>query len=166
MDNAVHFTATANSIAFVQRAVPAGTAAVTCRVRPETDQGATWGPGLALVWPDGRGLRVNLRAGGQFGVYGYQHEILGGVRFPGETYLLAIELDAQRIRLQASLDGHVWQVLADVPRSAFPGPPSLLRLGKMGVGRHDTDFHIPGPLGNCAISDLQVFAVPRGDAAP
>ncbi len=161
--NAVHFTAAANSIAFIERAVPAGTTAVACRVRAETDQGATWGPGLALIWPDGRGLRINLRAGGQFGVYGYQHEILGGIRFPGETYLLAIDLDTQCIRLQASLDGQVWQILAEVPRTAFPGSPTLLRLGKMGAPRHNADFHIPGPTGTCSITDLRVLGTSDGD---
>ncbi len=157
-DNAVHFTAAANSIAFIERAVPSGTALAACRVRSEMDKGATWGPGLALVWPDGRGLRVNLRAEGRFGVYGHGREILGGIRFPDEEYILTIEIGPGKdIRVRASLDGRVWQTLATVPRNAFPGSPALVRLGKMGIPKHEVDFHVPGPVGRCSIRDLRVL---------
>jgi len=157
-EQALHIEANANSAAFVERSLPPGTALVVCRVRPETDRGATWGPGLALVWPDGRGLRVNLRTEGRFGVYGYGREILGGIRFPDEEYILIIKADPGKdIRVQASLDGRVWQTIATVPRKAFPGIPSLVRLGKMGIPKHEVDFRLPGPIGQCSVRDLQVL---------
>ncbi|NCQ27471.1 MAG: hypothetical protein GW802_08570 [Armatimonadetes bacterium] len=155
---ALHFAVAANSVAFAQRPVPEGTAGVVCTVDQGSDQGATWGPGLALVWPDGRALRVNLRAEGRFGVYGYQREILGGLRYPGDAYELAVILDAETIRALAGQGARLWQTLAEIPRTAFPGAPVAVRLGKMGMPAHEQDFETPGPGGACSIRAFRVYA--------
>ncbi len=57
-------TAPANCAAFLERPLPDGAQQVICRIDRGTDQGQSWGPGLALVWPDGKALVVNLRKEG------------------------------------------------------------------------------------------------------
>jgi hypothetical protein len=153
--------AAANHVAFVSRSLPAGAVAVRCEVDPSTDRGATWGPGLALRWPDGRALRVNLRAEGRFGVYGHGGEVLGGQWLPGERYHFGILLTTERIEVLASCDGASWETLSSVPRSAFPGEPAAVLVGKMGIPSVDTDFTDPGPAGRCRILGLQVFSPER-----
>ena len=155
---AVRITAAANSVAFAERPLPPDVGLVSCRIDPQTDHGATWGPGIALVWADGRSLRVNLRAESRFGVYGYKGETLGGRRFAGESYTLLLQVGDEHIAAKASSDGHLWQTLANVPRDAFPGSPSAVRVGKMGIPSHTTDYHIPGPDGTCEIRHAQAFS--------
>lgn len=150
--------APANHVAYARRPLPPGAVAVRCLVDPGTDRGATWGPGLALQWPDGRALRINLRAEGRFGVYGHGAEVLEGQWFPGERCHLAIVLTGERVDLLAAADGTPWETLCSVPRSAFPGAPEAVLVGKMGVPGVDTDFTDPGPAGRCRILEVGVFA--------
>lgn len=56
--------APANCAAFLERSLPVDATRVTCRVEVANDQAQSWGPGLALVWPDGKALLVNIRKEG------------------------------------------------------------------------------------------------------
>lgn len=153
---ALRVHAAANSIAFVERPLPSPTGAVVCTVNQESDGGATWGPGVALVWSGGRALRLNVRSEGRFGVYGYKKEILAGFASPGEDYDLALVLTDESIRALVGSRG-VWQTIAEIPRAAFPGDPVAVRLGKMGIPTSDRDFHLPGPSGECSLRNLRVL---------
>lgn len=156
-DGALRIQAAANSFAYISRPVPPGTTALVCSIDPGTDRGATWGPGLAVAWPDGKAVRVNVRAEGRFGVYGHGTEILGGVRYPDEACDLAILLDGETIRVLTGFGGHQWQALAEIPRNAFPSAPAEVRLGKMGIPTHSTDYRISGPDGECTIRGLRMY---------
>ena len=112
---------------------------------------------MAVVWPDGKAVRVNVRAEGRYGVYGHGGEILGGVRYPDEACDLAIVLGVGAIRVLTGFDGLQWQTVAEIPRAAFPGAPAEVRVGKMGIPTHDTDHGIPGPGGDCAIRSLRAY---------
>lgn len=147
--------AAANQVACVRRSAPAALAAVRCEIDPGTDKGATWGPGLALQWTDGKALRVNLRAEGRFGVYGHGSEVLGGQWLPGERCHTAIRLTEQTIEMMVSGDGTVWDVLSSVPRRAFPAAPATVLIGKMGAPALETDFSEPGPAGRCRVIAVQ-----------
>ena len=70
-------------------------------------------------------------------------------------FLMALDEDA--IIVQASADGKSWQTLAKIPRDAFPDAPKSVRLGKMGIPSHETDFTTPGPSGRSGISHLRIF---------
>lgn len=52
---------TANTCAFADHPLPAGTTAVECELNSGTDGGQTWGLGLGLVWPNAF-ARIHLRA--------------------------------------------------------------------------------------------------------
>ncbi|HQL72965.1 MAG TPA: DUF6067 family protein [Phycisphaerae bacterium] len=154
---AMVISAGANSYAYAERPLPPGVRAVTCRVNQASDEGKSWGPGLALVWKDGRALRVNLRVEGCFGVDGTGRQIMTGSAAPATWTDLVIRLDDKEIIVLASQDSRTWQELARVPRSAFAGDPAAVRLGKMSLGLKAQDHSVPGPTGRCEIKDLRVF---------
>jgi len=147
----------ANIAAFAERPIPAGAAMVACSVNQQTDGGASWGPGMTLLWTDGKVLRVNLRAEGRFGVDDGRRQFLEGLAFPNTWTQVVIRLEEKQIVVQASQDGRAWQDLARFPRTEFPGDPTAVRLGKMSPGSKAEDFSILGPGGACAIRSLRVL---------
>ncbi len=147
----------ANVAVFIERSLPAGTQLITCRVNQRDDGGASWGPGLTLVWPEGKVLRVNLRAEGRFGVDDGQRQILEGVNLPHTWTQLAIQLTDEEVIVQAAQERQGWQQLAKFPRHEFAGDPVAVRLGKMSPGSKNEDFSLLGPPGTCAIKELRVF---------
>ena len=52
----------ANTSVFVERALPAGTRLVEATFDVGTERSASWGPGIALIWPE-RTIKINLRPG-------------------------------------------------------------------------------------------------------
>ncbi|MBM4091119.1 MAG: hypothetical protein FJ276_17110 [Planctomycetes bacterium] len=146
----------ANVVAYVQRPLPAGVIAAACTIRMQTDAGASWGPGMALVWPDGRTLRVNLRAEGRFGVDDGRQQRLDGLLLMDQPTRVVIRLADERIVVTA-IQAEYQQTLAVLPRSDFPGTPSAVRIGKMGPHAGSDDFNILGPAGVTTIDDLEIF---------
>jgi hypothetical protein len=146
--------AAANTAAFIERAIPVGASLFLCRIDQRTDGGASWGPGMTLVWPDGKVLRVNLRSEGRFGVDDGRRQILAGTILPNAWTKVAVSLDDKTILVQASQDDRAWQELARFPRSEFSGEPTSVRLGKMSPGSKNEDFSTLGPAGVCAIKEF------------
>ncbi|MCW1925019.1 alpha-galactosidase [Luteolibacter arcticus] len=56
--------APANCAAFLERSLPEDTRQVRCQIDRTNDEAQSWGPGLALVWPDGKAIVVNIRKDG------------------------------------------------------------------------------------------------------
>jgi len=155
-NSALALEAVANCFAFAERPLPPGATLVECRVYSGTDQGATWGPGLTLRWPD-KVLRINLRAEGRFGVDDGTNFTFGGFVAPESWYHLRLRLEEEEIVAEASGDEVLWETLQTFPRNQFPGDPVVVRLGKTGPGGRNEDFSDPGPMGACALKDLQVW---------
>jgi len=153
---AIHVTAPANCFAFAERPLPAGTRLVECSVFSGTDKGATWGPGLAVVWPKGV-IRVNLRAEGRFGVDDGAEFTFAGFVGPGAWHHLRIRLEEKEVLVEVSAEGRFWQTLRTFPRDRFPGDPVSVRLGKSGPGARPEDHHEPGPSGACRMKNLRAF---------
>ena len=147
----------ANVAAYIERTIPAGAKLVVCRIDQRTDGGASWGPGLTLVWPDAKVLRVNLRAEGRFGVDDGQRQILEGANLPQTWTQLAVRLEDQEVVVQAAQELQGWQELARFPRSEFLGDPVAVRLGKLSPGSKNEDFSTLGSAGVCAIKDFRVL---------
>lgn len=157
VDGELRIEAAANVAAYVERPIPAGARLVVCRIDQRTDGGASWGPGLTLVWPNGMVLRVNLRAEGRFGVDDGRRQILDGVNLPNTWTQVAVQLDDKEVVVQAAQEQQAWQELARFPRSEFPGDPASVRLGKMSPGSKNEDFSTLGPAGACALKDFRVL---------
>ena len=156
VDGHLQISAVANAAVFAERPLPTGTTLVRCLVDPQTDQGASWGPGITLVWADGHALRINLRVEGRFGVDDGSRQLLEGNHDPAKPCQLVIVLDSREVILQASEEG-VLQEIARFPRSEFPGDPAAIRLGKMSPGSKNEDFSPQGPAGACSFRQLQIM---------
>lgn len=93
--------AKANETAVREYPFPVGTSLVSCRIDKNTDQGMSWGPGLALIWEEGRRfLLVGVRdAQPVFNVTTAAHEQIIGVS--PEVYP-APDLPASAFRLKAA----------------------------------------------------------------
>jgi len=155
--NGLVIKAAANAAAFAERALPPGVGLVTCVVAAETDQGASWGPGMALVWPNGKILRVNVRAEGRFGVDDGKRQLLEGYTKPGSVCQLSIVLGGTEVTVYACQQNEPFQEIARLSRSDFRGEPTAVRLGKMSPRGQNEDFSTLGPGGQCSIQRLEVF---------
>jgi len=156
--------AQANDHAFLSRELPRATEVVECRVDPGTDGSASWGPGMALLWPDGSALKLFLRPGQeQFGVNWNGAELMIAGAGSGKAWWLRAELQTGRIVCRASEDGQSWRelaVLEDVPE----GPPARVRLGKTDRRGGASDFGDPGELGRCRIESFRALGALSGRA--
>jgi len=146
-----------NTCVYAERELPTGAKVIQCRIDPGTDACASWGPGLAVVWPN-RIVKFYLRPGeGQFGVFDGRGERLLGKTEEGKAYHLRVELGATAVFCDASANGRNWFEVAKIELDGSLGKPSAVRLGKTSrTGRAD-DFPTPGDYVRCRISDFRVY---------
>jgi len=150
----------ANSFAVAERPLPPGAEIVQCAVCSGSDKGATWGPGLTLLWP-GKALRVNLRAEGRFGIDDGANFVFASFVAPESWYQLRVRLEPKKVLVEVSPGGSFWYPVHTYPRGQFPGDPVAVRLGKTGPGGKSEDFSDPGPAGACRIKELRVYGKAR-----
>ncbi|MBN1344088.1 MAG: hypothetical protein JXQ73_15490 [Phycisphaerae bacterium] len=149
--------AKANCFAYAEHALPKGTTAVACRIFSGTDKGASWGPGLSVVWPGGKFLRINVRAEGRFGVDDGQGQWFGGFSVADGWHQVRIRVEGKEVLAECSMDGAMWEVVHRIPRDRLPGEPVAVRIGKMSNTDKDEDYQVLGPEGSCAIADVRAF---------
>ena len=152
----------ANSAAFVSRALPAGTRLVEATFDVGTDDSASWGPGIALVFAD-RTIKLNLRPGGN----AYDDALMLGL-WDGERENPRVggrqKLDTTKpwsLRLRVTPDGDVlydaragegrWGNYGRIRCGSDLGDPKEVRLGKLDVQGGSSDFSDPGELTRCRI---------------
>jgi hypothetical protein len=151
--------AAANVCAYLSRRLPAGTAAVDCRIHNGTDRGETWGPGLCLRWQNGKAIRINLRGrDGGFGVDSTAGEQIRSGRFDtAEPVTLRLRLSASEVIAEACSAEGDWQRLAAYPRAAFPGEPASVCIGKSFGVADDSDHTDPGAPGSATVPLLRIY---------
>jgi hypothetical protein len=140
----------ANLHGFLERSLPSEAAAVSTRIwQDPKDEAQQWGPGIALVWPDGKSLRTNIRKDGRLTVSHNGNENLDASISARAPVEFTISWDKEFIRIAAAgpAMGDLSEEIARFPRSEFPVQPSLVRLGKMPSSTSPSDFSEPGPTG-------------------
>lgn len=144
----------ANCYCFFQRTLPSFKE-VKVTVNTGTDKGATWGPGISVVWPNGI-LKVNLRYSGGFaGVFNGNANINIGNVQPNKEYVLRIrKTDVSYIG--EVRDDNKWQTVIEIPLSIFPTAPLYLVVGKTNEIGYAGDHNIIGDVGECTFRDLSV----------
>ncbi len=143
-----------NTAVYAERDLPAGARLVEVRIDPGTDRSASWGPGIALVWPDYT-LKLNYRPGmvatgkpDHFGVWCPDAE--GLVTSPSDTITpdapvwLRIRLDGAEANCEVSTDGQRWSHLEGVTLPDDTGGPVSLRVGKLSRTGAADDFSVLG----------------------
>jgi hypothetical protein len=154
---AIAIESSPNNCAMTQRPLPAGVTLAECAVFSGSDKGASWGPGLALAWKN-KSLRINLRAGGQYGVDDGAGQWFASFVTPNSWHHLRIRLEKNEVLAEGSPDNRLWEVMHAFTRSQFEGDPVAVRIGKMGPGGSSEDYAEAGtPEGACRIKDLRVF---------
>jgi hypothetical protein len=134
---------------------------VQCAVFSGTDKGASWGPGLALVWKN-KPLRINLRAEGRYGVDDGAGQWFGSFVAPNYWYYLRIRVEEDQVVAEASPDGRLWETIQALPCGQFQGQPVAVRIGKMSPGAKAEDYSERGLLeGSCLIKHLRAFGAKR-----
>ncbi len=154
---------TANTTAFAEWPLKPNTNFVAARIWKESDQAESWGPGLALRWPDGKFALINARSPlGQFSI----------VTPEGETLLTSLpparanyDLPASDFRLVGAPQvRHIAGGQEIVAQLRHPTRPidvawrAILRDGSHYV-RQEVDIHSTGAAGTLANIELVDFPV-------
>ena len=167
----------------LERAIPTNAGCIEVVIDPMSDRDTSWGPGLALVWPDGN-LEVNLRPGdrgehGHFELRNRGRELLAKVpEFAASDhgiertrrYSLRVRWqngktlwDAAAIDSNAQPNKRVYHKLFEIPWDGKP--PMALRIGKSDRLGNATDAgpdpsaRDSGPKNtDCGFYDLKVYS--------
>jgi hypothetical protein len=157
-EGALRIAAVAHSVAFIERPLPPGVSAVACRLHSGSDHGESWGGGLMLAWPGEQLLRINIRATERrFGIDDGRQQWFAGTAAPDAVHDLRILLGEHEVLMQARTDEWLWMTLKRFSRSAYPGAPVMVRVGKMDTAGRGEDYVAPGTPGTCRVQSVTLF---------
>jgi hypothetical protein len=152
----------ANRVGGAERDLPPSVRAVEVALDAGTDQGKTWGCGVALVWPGGAAARLNLRVPeDRYGTLGPDGiRLLGGPLDLSQRQRLRLLLTTDAVLFQVGA-GDEWSTVDAQSRAGCEGDPCLVRVGKLG-GAADWQDHAgeAGDPGWCAIREVRVRCGP------
>ena len=136
---------------------------VIAKIIPGTDQSASWGPGLALVFPD-KIIKTNVRSNGhQLGFFDGQNENTAFDIGDVQAVWLRMELKDQSLEASASLNGTDWQPVGRV--AIGEQLPRKVRIGKMDAQGGNRDHKETGNEGRSRIESFaQLGALPASSA--
>ncbi len=150
-----------NTHVHVERPLPAGTALVEVTLNLGTDRSSSWGPGLALVWPE-RVIKFNLRpGGGSFGLWdGTEERVDLGTLGPlelGKAWSLRMRREGRTLFCEARVGSAPWQTITSVELPEGLGTPDSVRLGKMDIRGGDEDHQASGGLVRLAFEHFAAY---------
>ena len=157
--SALRLIAPANLHAGIERALPQGVKAVELEIEPGRDAGQSWGPGIALLWPNGKAAKLNARLEDmRFGfLAGDAFEMAGGPLRRDQRLTLRILLGEESVFFQQRSSAGKWIELGVLQRTELPGDPVTLRIGKHAPEGGWRDHSEPGVPGDCAILSVRVL---------
>ena len=154
----------ANHAAYLERPAPEGTALLSAVLDPGTDPSASWGPGIAIAFPD-RTVKFNLRPGkGGFGVWdGSGERVDEGRHDMSHAWELRLYLQPDRILCAARPWGPAgskgdWLEVFELDPASTP--PASIRAGKMDRSGGASGFSEPGAAGRCRILSVETRGTP------
>ena len=168
--------APANTFCFAERALPANVGGVETVISPGTNVSYTWGPGLGLVFPNGKVLRCNLRPGdrGEHGDFQLSNNgVTSLMRLPAlaakegglsleRNYRLRVSLHPKTFIWEVADAGQAiptWYKLFETSRDESWGAPIAMRLGKMAEDGSATDHKgEKGEWGRCRFTEVSVWS--------
>lgn len=161
-DGRLQIKARANTVAFLEREVPKGAKEFVVEVRQTTDEGKTWGPGLALIWAGGKSCRVNVRSDGVFSVAANGGEVLKGACVKGKPSTLIVRLEDGNVLIESvqrleTASKTFSRAVKIAELNGFDGAPQLMRIGKTDVRGGASDYGEPGETGEASIDALTIY---------
>jgi len=156
----------ANTSVFAERALPEDASLVEVAIHPGDDPSATWGPGMALVWPKGT-AKFFIRPGGKdpkaarFGVWDGRREIIvekGPKPDLKQSVGLRMRIEGSSIFCEAR-NGAAgqWQAVATIGINPAAGGPRAVRIGKMDKQGGASDFRAPENLVRLKIEHFAAY---------
>jgi hypothetical protein len=129
---------------------------IECVVNTGTDKGATWGTGMAVIWPNAS-MKVNLRYSGGFGGYfNNDYNIQQGRSKPETDYGLRIRKSGSRYYGEVH-DGKRWVIVVVVPSYVFHGDPICVRIGKTDIRGNAVDYRGAGETGKSYVKKFKMI---------
>ncbi|HUT25925.1 MAG TPA: hypothetical protein VM492_16440, partial [Sumerlaeia bacterium] len=131
-----------NTAVFAERALPPGVRLVEVTIDAGTDKSRSWGPGIALVWPD-RTIQFHLRPGGNrydvgrpmLGVFdGEKENPRAGGRLKLDLsmpWTLRLRVEEDAVHCEAKPQGGAWKTYETIRLDEPLGDPQAARIGKM-----------------------------------
>jgi len=129
----------ANTAVYAERSLPKATRLVEVTIHPGTDLSASWGPGLALVWPK-KVLKFYIRPEGgnprkcRFALWDGHREI-SFKKAPrpnlAVSNTLRIRMDKGKMFFEVREPNKKWQMVGMISVSPKEKPPVAVRIGKM-----------------------------------
>ena len=147
----------ANTAVYAQRVLPADTKLVEVEIDAGTDNSASWGPGIALVW-DNRVIKFYLRPGGNayddgvamFGLFDGQNEnaTAGGRQKLdiSKPWTLRLRIEGDTVYAEAKPKDGQWKTYEKIALDANAGSPKSVRIGKTSKTGSADDFSEPGEI--------------------
>ncbi len=143
-----------NTCVYAERKLDPETEIVQARFDTGTDKSQSWGPGIALIWPNKASLKFHVRPShNRFQLWSNATgEILGGaIHLQFGAYAeddnapdlskpisLRVRLTPDKIFCEASQDDRIWENVFTIP-NVNEGKPELVRIGKSSNTGGDED---------------------------
>ena len=139
----------ANTAVYAERALPPGTRLVETTIDVGTDKSASWGPAIALVWPD-RVIKFNVGTGAYdkdskpaFGVFDGRNERVnigkGELRLDAPI-TLRLRIEGGAVYCDARCGEGAWKVYRRVALPVDAAAPEAVRVGKIGKTGGTVDY--------------------------
>ncbi|MCP3916433.1 MAG: TIM barrel protein [bacterium] len=151
----------ANTSVYAERDLPPGCTLVEATFDVGTDDSASWGPGLALVFQE-RVIKLHLRPQDDgLGLWDGERERpkLAG-RMPLDTsrpWTLRLRVHERRVSLDARRAGDAWANYGHVGVTEPLGDPLALRVGKLDVRGGGEDHASPGELVRTSVRSVAAY---------
>ncbi|MBI2299747.1 MAG: hypothetical protein HYU66_12545 [Armatimonadetes bacterium] len=158
-DGALQVTGHAHTYAYLQIPLKLSAGGLVIKLRGGTDGGMSWGPAVALCWPDGTLLRLGLRSDGKLQSDCLGNQALFSTQDPTQWIWLRARWLSRVGVIERSPDGEQWEVVSRFEhRGKFAGETAALLVGKVPYSGQPMDYSEPGEVGRCEFAQVEVYA--------
>ncbi|MEX2592790.1 MAG: hypothetical protein WD426_08445 [Anditalea sp.] len=148
--------ALSNQAVYAEVSNPGSAKVWMAQIDPGTDQGSSWGPGIALVGQDGEVYKLNTRpADNSFGIFDGTRERKAGKLEEGKPVFLRIEQKEAGLIFSYAYTSNEFKELANIPKAS--GPIVALRVGKMDSKGGSEDYSSAGESGRSHILNVEIM---------
>jgi hypothetical protein len=149
-----------NTYAYLSRELPDDTAMLEYRCNYGSDMAVSWAPGVVLAWDDcDFRVIINYPGHGRL-AYDYGgHEVIHGFIGLGSAKWFDVRLVLQegKVLIMVSRDGgKYYKTMTEVALPRKDSPKRIL-MGKMGLGKRDSDYQAPGDKVEAFFEDIKIY---------
>lgn len=150
-DTGINITTGANQHSYIETKLVSKISSVSIDINTGTDNGASWGPGIAIILSD-KVIKLNRRSVQGFGGYNDTEINAIGKSEQNTWYTLTFNIDANRIIAKVSERGSINTMV--IFESELNSQPIAVRIGKMDLEGNNTDYSTLGQSGSCRFENF------------